>query len=112
MAGTARAPEIRGKTIRFTWTEGPTKGKTHEHVFREDGTVEFRSIDGTEESKFTKEKEYAAMKVAEDVFLVSYLASSGYTLTVAMNFGNRKLFGIASSAKEWFPIQGTFEVVE
>ena len=34
-----RAAEIRGKTIRFAWTEGPTKGKTHEHVFHQDGTV-------------------------------------------------------------------------
>jgi phenolic acid decarboxylase len=112
MADALRAPEIRGKTIRFTWTDGPTKGQTHEHVFHEDGTLEFRSIDGTEKGKPTKEKEYAAVKVDEDVFLVSYLASSGYTLTVALNFGNHKLFGIASSAKEWFPTQGTFEVVE
>ena len=34
-----RAAAIRGKTIRFVWTEGPTKGKTHEHVFHQDGTV-------------------------------------------------------------------------
>jgi phenolic acid decarboxylase len=112
MSDTPRAPEIRGKTIRFHWTGGPTKGKTHEHVFHDDGTVEFRSIDGTENGKFTKEKEYAAIKVAEDVFLVSYLGSSGYTLTVALNFRNQKLFGIASGAKEWFPTEGTFEVVE
>jgi hypothetical protein len=52
------------------------------------------------------------MKVADGVFLVSYLASSGYTLTVALSFPSRNLFGIASSAKEWFPLQGTFEVVE
>ena len=40
----------------------------------EDGAVEFRSIDGTEKGKPMKEKEYAAMKVADDVFLVSSLA--------------------------------------
>jgi phenolic acid decarboxylase len=112
MADTPRATEIRGKTIRFTWTDGPTKGQTHEHVFHEDGAVEFRSIDGTQKGKPTKEREYAAMKVAEDVFLVSYLASSGYTLTVALNFRSNKVFGVASNAKEWFPTQGTLEVVE
>ena len=35
-----RDPAIRGKTIRLKWTEGPTKGATHEHVFHNDGTVE------------------------------------------------------------------------
>ena len=59
-----------------------------------------------------KEKEYAAMKVAEEIFLVSYLASSGYTLTVALNLRSHKVFGVASNAKEWFPTQGTLEVVE
>jgi molybdenum cofactor biosynthesis protein MoaF len=112
MADTPRAPEIRGKTIRFKWTGGPTKGMTHEHVFHEDGAVEYRSIDETEKGKPAKEKEYAAMKVAEDIFLVSYLAASSYTLTVALNFRSHKIFGIASSAKEWFPIEGTLEVVE
>ena len=112
MADTLRAQEIRGKTIRFTWTDGPTKGQTHEHVFHEDGAVEFRSIDGTQKGKPMKEKEYAAMKVAQNVFLVSYLASSGYTLTVALNLRSHEVFGVASNAKEWFPIQGTLEVVE
>jgi hypothetical protein len=31
---------------------------------------------------------------------------------VVLNFQNRQLIGFASSAKEWFPVRGTFEVVE
>jgi hypothetical protein len=38
-----RAEAIRGKTVRLTWTEGPTRGMTHEHVFHQDGTVEWWS---------------------------------------------------------------------
>ncbi len=34
-----RAAAIRGKTLRFIWTEGPTQGRTHDHVFHPDGTV-------------------------------------------------------------------------
>ena len=52
--------------------------------------------------------------VAELLFtfgLVSYLAASGYTLTVVLNFSDRQLIGVASSAKEWFPVRGTFAVV-
>ena len=33
---------ITGKTLRFSWKDGPTKGETHEHVFHEDGSVEYQ----------------------------------------------------------------------
>ena len=113
MAHEHRAAEIRGKTIRLTWTAGPTKGATHEHVFHEDGTVEWRSTDGPTKGDTAKEKpEYGAMKVADDIYVVSYLAASGYTLTVVLNFQERRMVGFASGAKEWYPVQGTFEVVE
>ena len=107
------AAEIRGKTIRLTWTEGPTKGSTHEHVFHEDGTVEWRSMDGSQKGDVEKEKpKYGAMKVADGVVAVSYLAGSGYTLTVVLNFRENRMVGFASGAKEWYPVRGTFEVVK
>jgi len=112
MAHGNRAAEIRGKTIRLTWTEGPTKGATHEHVFHEDGTVEWHSMERSKKGDTTKERpEYGAMNVADGVYVVSYLASSGYTLTVALNFQEKRMVGFASGAKEWYPVQGTFEVV-
>jgi len=112
-----RADAIRGKTIRFTWTKGPTKGSTYEHVFHEDGTVEWRDSSARKGSE-THQKgaaaaerpEYAALKVSDDVYVVSYLAASGYTLTVALNFRNRTIAGFASSSKEWHPVEGKFEV--
>ncbi|HET7010858.1 MAG TPA: hypothetical protein VFI11_08805 [Anaerolineales bacterium] len=111
-----RTDRIRGKTIRWTWTDGPTKGLTHEHVFHTDGTVEWREIDGRSpasgESAPVRERvEYAAMETGREVCLVSYLAPAGYTLTVAMNLHNRTMVGIASGAREWYPVRGTFEVV-
>jgi hypothetical protein len=60
----------------------------------------------------TKERpEYGAMKVADGVYVVSYLAGSGYTLTVVLNFQEKRMVGFASGAKEWYPVQGTFDVV-
>lgn len=115
------AAAIRGKVIRFTWTEGPTKGTTHEHVFHENGTVEWRDASPQKESGTNKQQKgasakenpkYGAVRVADDVFAVSYLAASGYTLTVVLNFHDRRLAGFASSSKEWYPVQGTFEVVK
>jgi hypothetical protein len=122
MTDVQRAPAIRGKTIRLTWTEGPTKGKTHEHVFHDDGTVEWHDAPGPPKGRPTdppqkgaaaKEKPaYAAIKVADDIYAVSYLAASGYTLTVVLNFREHRTTGFASSSKDWYPVQGTFEVVE
>lgn len=114
MSEPSRDPAIRGKTIRFRWTEGPTKGATHEHRFHEDGTVEWRDADQPESADAAKpgseKPAYAAVKVAEQAYIVSYLAGSGYTLTVVLNFRDQQLIGFASSAKEWYPVRGTFEL--
>jgi hypothetical protein len=121
MTGPVRDPAIRGKTIQFRWTEGPTKGKTHEHVFHPDGTVEWHDAEPsqsaaagkrTAQGKPPERPAYAAVAVADGAFLVSYLAASGYTLTVVLNFQDQRLIGFASSAKEWFPVRGTFEVMK
>jgi hypothetical protein len=110
MAETKTASRVAGKTFRFAWKDGPTGGKTHEHVFNTDGSVSYGQVEaGAKPQKYTTEKQYAAMDVADDVVLVSYLAASGYTLTVAMNFANHTLIGIASNDKQWFPITGTFQ---
>ena len=119
---TTQAEEIRGKTMRWKWTEGPTKGSTHEHVFHKDGTVEYHGVEGAEKSEPTegnkkeepakKRPEYGAMKVADDIYAVSYLTAEGYTITAVLNFMDHNIVGYASNAKEWYPVRGTFEVVK
>ncbi len=120
MKDVERAPAIRGKTIRFVWTEGPTKGKTHEHVFHQDGTVTWSDPDTAKAAQpaasraaaTPKEKPpYGATRVADEIYAVSYLAPSGYTLTVVLNFRDQQLLGFVSAAKEWYSVRGTFEVV-
>jgi hypothetical protein len=107
-----QAAAVRGKTIRLTWTEGPTKGMSHEHLFHADGTVEWYDAKKGRGASPTEKPEYAAIEVARNVVAVSYLAStSGYTLTVVLNFEDHGVVGFASSAKDWHPVRGTFEVV-
>lgn len=111
MSTVQRAAEIRGKILRWTWTEGPTQGKTRVHVFHEDGTVEWRDAEAPQKEGPARERvEYAAIQVADGIYVVSYLATSGYTLTVVLNFQNSKMVGFASGTKDWYPVQGTFEV--
>jgi hypothetical protein len=102
--------------------DGPTKGKTYEHVFHDDGTVEWRdanaprkaATEAPDDGDAAKKKrvEYAAVKIADDVYLVSYLSNEGYTLTVALNFDDNSITGFASGAKEWHEIHGTLEIVD
>jgi phenolic acid decarboxylase len=106
------AEAVRGKKLRFNWTDGPTKGARHDHHFHKDGAVEFRDAQAAPDDKWTREKEYSAVQVSDDVYLVSYLGSSGYTLTVALNFKDKRMVGIASGAKDWHPVEGTFEVLD
>ena len=119
MKDVERAGAVRGKTIRFVWSEGPTKGKTHDHVFHPDGTVTWSDADaskaaaggGGSGSGAKERPPYGASRVADDIYVVSYLAPSGYTLTVVLNFDDQGLVGFASGAKEWFPVRGVFQVL-
>jgi MoaF N-terminal domain len=123
MADIPRAGAIRGTTMRFAWTEGPTQGMVHEHVFHDDGTVEWhdagpapptkpsKKAAGARESTRPERVPYAAFEVTPEVFAISYLSPSSFTLTVVLNFATRQLVGVASGGKDWFPLRGTFEVV-
>jgi hypothetical protein len=117
MADIPRASAIRGKTMRWAWTEGPTKGQVYEHVFHSDGTVEWRDADQKSPGKSAGQSEakerppYAGVEVTKEVYAVSYLAPSGFTLTVVLNFANKQLIGFASGQGQWHPVRGTFEVV-
>lgn len=125
MADIPRADAIRGTTMRWAWTEGPTKGMVHEHVFHDDGTVEWhdagsappkkpsRKVEGGQESTRPERVPYAAFEVTSEVFAVSYLSpASGFTLTVVLNFATGQLVGVASGGNDWFPLRGTFEMVD
>jgi hypothetical protein len=122
MAAKHPAEQVRGRTIRFSWTEGPTKGTTHEHVFHEDGTVEWHAVSNEKNKPAATEADrnrtqperprYSSVEVTDDFWLVSYLASSGYTLTVVLNYEDGSMVGIASNEKNWFPLRGRFHVVD
>jgi len=100
---------VTGHTLRFTWDEGPTRGETHEHVFNTDGSVDYRKIEaGNEGGAFAHEKKYGALRVSDDVSIVSYLGSAGFTLTVALNFTDHRIAGFASNDKQWFAVKGSF----
>jgi len=76
---------LRGKTVRWTFTEDPVPGTLYEHTLHDDGTVVWRIVEGHGKGASAQEKRYAAVQVADQVHAVSYLAKSGHTLTVVLN---------------------------
>jgi hypothetical protein len=111
---------LSGKTLRWTFEDGSMAGMTFEHHFYADGTVAYRTVDDSEDAKEQPSKKspaedrpkYKAFQIAQDVVIASYLGDSGYALTVALNFVDRRIAGFASNNEEWFPCEGAFEEVE
>ncbi|MEO8453375.1 MAG: hypothetical protein ABI647_26550 [Gemmatimonadota bacterium] len=110
---------LAGRTLRWSFADGPTAGHTYEHTFNPDGTVVWHDIEGEKQKKPKAEPEtapkaptrYASFEVGPGLDLVSYLSEAGYTLTVLVNSNNGQLHGFASSAKEWYPVTGKSEPV-
>ena len=104
--------DLCGKTIRLSWIDGPTKDKTHEHVFHADGTVEWYEQGAARLQLGEGERpRFAQEAVADGIALVSYHSQSGYTLTAVLNFIDRSVIGVASSDQVWVPVHGSLEVV-
>ena len=112
-AVSSKPSAVRGRTIRWTFADGPTAGTTFEHEFRHDGTVVYRSLPDDKGGKKAEPEPipYRSARVADDVHVVSYKAPGGYTLTVVLNFAEKTAVGFASNEQEWVGQTGTFEVV-
>jgi len=101
---------IIGETIRWTFSEGPLEGRTFEHTFHYDGTVEFRSVVGEKKGRLTRAKDSEIARIGDDVYAASYLGPSGHTLSVVLDFRTGKLVAFASNEKELTMQRGTFEL--
>ena len=107
--GVADDNPVRGKTLRWSFNEPPVAGVVLEHVFREDGTLTWRVLEGPGKGSSKDEARYAARSIADDVYAISYLAASGHTLTVVVNLRTGRVVGFASSEKTWSPLTGTLQ---
>ena len=107
-----RTPEsLAGKTLRWTFSDGPSAGKTYEHRIGADGSIEFRGVEGGTPGKSSRAVKGGTTLIADQVFAISYLGDAGFTLTVILDFRSKRMVGFASNEKDWFQQQGTFDVV-
>jgi hypothetical protein len=103
-----RMESLAGKTIRWTFDDGPVAGTAFEHRFASDGSVTWTIADGPNKGASRREKSYAAMKIHDKTLVISYLAASGHTLTVVLNLDSSRMVGFASGDTEWTMMTGTY----
>lgn len=99
---------ITGNTIRWRFEDGPSGDEAYEHHFDLDGTVRWNA-EGEPPSDDSQAK-YEIAPVSDDVFAVSYLSKTGWTLTTILNFDTHELVAFASNEKELIAQHGNFEL--
>lgn len=102
------AHPVRGKTLSLTFAEGQMAGKTIEHAFHVDGSLDFYTADKPEAKSHVAKYEVA--EVSDDVYAVSYLGSAGYTLSVVLDFKHANLVAVSSNATTMQMQRGSFAV--
>ena len=100
---------ITGHSLRWTFSDGPMAGKSFDHTFSRNGNVSFREVGADPGAKGARADRYEVASVGQDVHAVSYLAPSGYTLTVVLDYKSLKLVAFASNENSLTMQQGTFE---
>lgn len=100
---------ITGHALRWKFADGPMAGKSFDHTFSRNGNVAFREVGGDPNAKPGVAEQYHVASLGQDVHTVSYLSSSGYTLTVVLDYKTHKLVAFASNEKSLTMQQGTFE---
>jgi hypothetical protein len=90
---------LKGKTVRWTYDDGPLKGKAFEHQFSNDGTVSWKAV-GDDKPSADASAPYRSTEIDADVQVFSYLSGHGYTLTTVIDEKSGRVVSFASNEKE------------
>ena len=97
-----------GKSIRWTYDDGPMKGKDFEHHFTNEGTVTWKGA-GEQKPSADSNAQYEYARIDDDVYVFSYLSSSGFTLTSIVNETAGTVVSFASNEKQLIIQHGRLE---
>ena len=70
------ADPLKGKNIRWSYSDGPVKETVFEHQFTDDGKVSWKFAGDTKASADSNAA-YQFARIDDDVYVSSYLAGSG-----------------------------------
>ena len=92
---------VRGKTIRWSYDDGPVKGQIFEHTFGSDGKVAYREAGGSTAAASANEPSipYNVEVINDHVYAISYLSTNKWTLTTIVDETSKKIVSFASNEK-------------
>jgi len=99
--------DLRGTTIRWTYADGPMKGKHFEHSFTDD-TVTWKDA-GEPKPSADSHAKYEFQRISDDVYVVSYLSNHGFTLTTVVDERSGAIVSFASNEKDLVVQRGSLE---
>jgi hypothetical protein len=105
------ANPITGHSLRFKFADGPMAGKAFDHTFSRNGNVSFLEVGADQNAKAGNAPLYHVAAIGQDGYAVSYLSSTGHTLTVILDYKSMRLVAFASNEKSLILQQGTFELL-
>ena len=100
------ADPFSGRTVRWSYEDGPLKGQAFEHVFGADGMVVYRAP-GAQSTE--KAIHYEVAPVGAEAYAVSYLSTNGWTLTTVLDMRTRTIVSFASNEKQLVVQRGKLE---
>jgi hypothetical protein len=100
--------DLKGKTVRWMYRDGPMKGKRFEHHFTNDGTVTWNEA-GDEKPSADAQANYQFARITDHVYVVSYLSSHGFTLTTVIDEQAGTVVSFASNEKELVVQHGSLD---
>jgi hypothetical protein len=99
---------VKGKTVRWTYRDGPMKGKHFEHHFTTDGTVTWKEARDEQPSADSRAK-YEFAQIDDHVYVVAYLSSHGFTLTTVIDEQAGTVVSFASNEKQLVVQHGSLD---
>ncbi len=102
------ATDLSGKTIRWSYADGPMKGKMFEHSFTNDGTVTWKEA-GEEKPSADSRAKYQFERITLDIYVISYLSGHGFTLTTVVDERSGAIVSYASNEKDLVVQHGSLD---
>lgn len=99
------AGEVPYKSVTYTWNEGAFKGAQYKIDLKEK-SLRWEGLAGGEKGKSAKENKVAYVKLNQNLTMVTWLESVGYTVTVIVNTKTMRVDGVASNNKEHYVLRG------
>ncbi|MEA2661764.1 MAG: MoaF N-terminal domain [Chloroflexota bacterium] len=102
------ADGLAGRTVRWTYDDGPMRAKHFEHAFSADGTVTWKEA-GEDSASADSSAKYEFARIDDDAYVVSYLSGHGFTLTTIVDEKARTVVSFASNEKQLMVQHGKLE---